>query len=324
MFRNSGIAEMAYRYRVGPSYAHVYANNLRKKVGRRSVGSPDEIEDERRRRGLLVSNDTAMLRGARVLIVGGSGAGIGRIITRTVARSGAYGVAVVGSSVERTAATISEIENLATRAVALPGDVRRVEVAQRSVKTAVAELGGLDVLITVVGGTSSHGAPAARVHETSDEVWAAMLDINIGYVFRFVRSALEVFVNQGTGGSIVSVGSINGVRSSPQAVAYGVAKAGLINLARTVSVEYGPDRVRMNVINCGPIGSTRLDGLIAEGKFSSAPIPMGRPALAQEVADAVVYLASPISQFASGVSFDLDGGMLARNPLEVQSHPSDG
>lgn len=262
-----------------------------------------------------MSTEEAMLRGARVLIVGGSGDGIGRTITRAVARSGAHGVAVVGSSLERTTAAIAEIEDRVTRAVALSGDVRQAEVARRTVTTAAAELGGLDVLITVVGGTTSHGAPAARVHETSDEVWAAMLEINIGYVFRFVRSTLEVFIDQGTGGSIVSVGSINGVRSSPQAVAYGVAKAGLINLARTISVEYGPDQVRMNVINCGPIGSARLDELIAEGKFSSAPIPMGRPALAQEVADAVVYLASPMSRFASGASFDLDGGMLARNPL---------
>src|SRR4029453_6495531 len=94
------------------------------------------------------------------------------------------------------------------------------------VADAVRELGGLDVLVTVVGGQLAF-VPPARIHEIADEDWELMFWLNLRYVARVVRAALRVFLEQGTGGTIVSVGSITGVAGSPEQGAYGAAKAGL-------------------------------------------------------------------------------------------------
>jgi 3-oxoacyl-[acyl-carrier protein] reductase len=81
---------------------------------------------------------------------------------------------------------------------------------------------------------------AAGIHEISDEDWDLMFDLNLRYVARAVRAALRVFLEQGTGGTIVSVGSIAGAAGSPMQAAYGAAKAGLASLTRSVAAEYSP------------------------------------------------------------------------------------
>src|SRR5215213_2384308 len=115
----------------------------------------------------------------------------------------------------------------------------------------VQELGGLDILVTVVGGQLAF-VPAAPLHETTDEDWDLMFDLNLRYVARAVGAALRVFLAQGRGGTIVSVGSIAGYAGSPMQAAYGAAKAGLASLARSVAAEYSRDGVRMNLVACGP------------------------------------------------------------------------
>jgi 3-oxoacyl-[acyl-carrier protein] reductase len=267
----------------------------------------------RGRRATLI-DFTAPLHGRRVLIVGGSGDGIGRAITRAVVQAGARGVAVVGSSAEKTRAAVDEIAGDVDTAAVLVGDVRDASTADRTVSEGAQRLGGIDVLITVVGGSLAQHAGWSKVHETSDEHWAAVLDLNLTYVFRFVRTVLKVFLEQETGGAIVSIGSVTGIRSSPQAAAYGVGKSGLVNLAKTVSIEYARQGIRMNVINCGIVGTPRVDDLIASRDLIVEDIPIGRTARPEEVAAAVIYFASSMSEFARGASLELDGGVLARLP----------
>ena len=252
-----------------------------------------------------------MLDGKRALVIGGGGGGIGRAISGRLAAAGSA-VAVGDLDRRRAEEAAAEVEAAGVRSVALVGDVRVRGGAEALVHQAAEELGGLDVLVTVVGGQLAF-VPAALVHETADEDWDLMFDLNLRYVAEAVRAALRVLLAQGSGGTIVSVGSITGLAGSPGQAAYGAAKAGLVNLARSVAVEYGRDGLRMNVVACGPI--TTPVAAAAQAGTTLDWIPLGRAGSADEVADAVVFLASPLSSYISGQSLVVDGGASAAGPF---------
>jgi 3-oxoacyl-[acyl-carrier protein] reductase len=250
------------------------------------------------------------LSGKDALVIGGGGGGIGRAITRGLATAGAA-VAVADVDRDRADEAAAEVANAGGRSLGLTGDVRSAEDVDGFVNGAVSELGGLDVLVTVVGGQLAF-VPAARLHEMADEDWELMFDLNLRYVARAVRAAVRVFVEQGRGGTIVSVGSIAGHAGSPMQAAYGAAKAGLASLARSVAAEYSREGIRMNVVSCGPIATP-----VARAAQTGATewIPMGRPGESREVAEAVVFLASPLSSYVTGQSLVIDGGATAVGPF---------
>jgi 3-oxoacyl-[acyl-carrier protein] reductase len=255
----------------------------------------------------------AALSGKNALVIGGGGGGIGRAITRALAAAGSS-VAVADVDSARADEAAAEIAAAGARSVSLAGDVRSREDVDGFVARAAQELGGLDVLVTVVGGQLAF-VPAAPLHETTDEDWDLMFDLNLHYVSRALRAALSVFLDQGRGGTIVSVGSITGSAGSPMQAAYGAAKAGLESLARSVAAEYSREGMRMNVVTCGPIATP----VARSAQAGTADwIPMGRPGESSEVADAVVFLASPLSSYITGQSLVLDGGATAVGPFATR------
>ena len=248
------------------------------------------------------------------LVIGGGGGGIGRAITRALAEAGSA-VAVVDIDRQRAEEAAAEAAAAGVKALALTGDVTSHADVDGFVADAARELGTLDILVTVVGGQLAF-VPAARVHEIADEDWNLMFDVNLNYVARAVRAALRTFLEQGTGGTIVSVGSIAAVAGSPMQAAYGAAKAGLASLARSVASEYGRDGIRMNVVSCGPIATPVAQEAQAQSDLDW--IPMGRAGSSQEVADATVFLASPLSSYISGQSLVVDGGATAAGPFPTR------
>jgi 3-oxoacyl-[acyl-carrier protein] reductase len=251
-----------------------------------------------------------VLSGRNALVIGGGGGGIGRAITRALAQAGSA-VAVADADRERAEEATAEIAAAGARSVALSGDVRSPDDVEGFVRHAADELGGLDVIVTVVGGQLAF-VPAASLHELRDDDWELMFELNLHYVARAVRAALPVFLEQGRGASIVSVGSITAQAGSPMQAAYGAAKAGLASLARSVAAEYSRDGIRMNVVSCGPIATP-----VARAAQAGALdwIPMGRAGEPREVADAVVFLASSQSSYITGQSIVLDGGATAIGPF---------
>ena len=255
-----------------------------------------------------------VLNGKRALVVGGGGGGIGRAITRALAAAGSA-VAVVDVDQQRADEAAAEAAAAGVQTVTLVGDVRSASAIEDFVEDAARQLGGLDVLVTVVGGQVAY-VPAARLHEITDEDWDLMFDLNLRYVARAVRATLRRFLEQGTGGTIVGVGSITGMAGSPMQAAYGAAKAGLASLARSVAAEYSRDGIRMNVVSCGPVATPVAAA--AQADVDLDWVPMGRAATSKEVADATVFLASPLSSSISGQSLVIDGGATAVGPFPVR------
>jgi 3-oxoacyl-[acyl-carrier protein] reductase len=251
-----------------------------------------------------------MVQGKRVLVLGGGGAGIGRAIVR---RLGDAGAAVVVADLQQDRAEEAAAELVERGAAAWPiwGDVRSANELEIMIGSAVDLLGGLDGLVTVVGGQVAF-VPAVKLHEMADEDWDTVYEVNLRYVARAVRQVLPSFLEQGEGGAIVSVGSVTGFMAAPLQAAYGVAKAGLLSLARTVAAEYAADGIRMNVVAGGAI-STGVANTVSEKWVDE--IPVGRYGTSDEVADAALYLLSDASSYVTGQQIVVDGGVSVRGPF---------
>jgi 3-oxoacyl-[acyl-carrier protein] reductase len=260
------------------------------------------------------------LEGRRALVIGGAGPGNGGASSRALAAAGAS-VAVADVDETKAKSLADELTGPPdARHVGLGVDVRDPAALDRVVSDAVTALGGLDILVTVVGGHTLF-APWVRVDETTDDDWDLILDMNLRYVFRVVRAALRAFLPQGTGGTIVSVGSIAGTVSSPYSAAYGAAKAGLVNLTRSVSLEYARDDIRMNLVAVGVVVSDAARA-VGSGVLGMADsIPVGRLGRPEEVASAVAFLASPASSYITGQELTIDGALTNRFPLRVPNAP---
>lgn len=262
------------------------------------------------------------LAGKTVLVVG-AGQGIGRACALTLARAGAD-VGVVDLQKERAESVAREIEAEGRVATVHIADVRDVGVGARLVSEFVSVHKSLDVLVTVVGGHSAF-APFVPTDETSDETIDLILDVNLRYLLFLLRDVLRFMKDSGRGGSIVSIGSISGVSGSPNHSTYGAAKAGVNQLARSISAEYGRFGIRMNVVNPGII-VTDVTGpqLTDDARRLAEGIPaqrLGRPA---DIANAVVFFASSLSEYVAGQEIVVDGGLSSRWPVSMYArHPSE-
>jgi 3-oxoacyl-[acyl-carrier protein] reductase len=264
---------------------------------------------------------TLDLKGKRALVIGGAGPGNGGASSRALAAAGAS-VAVADLDLAKAEALADELTATGySKAVGLTVDVRQQQALDVLVADAASGLGGLDILVTVVGGHTLF-APWVRVDETTDDNWNLIIDMNLGYVFRAVRAVLRTFVAQGTGGTIVSVGSISGIVSSPYAAAYGAAKAGLVNFAKSVALEYARDDIRMNLVACGVIVSDAAAAVNSGALGMAESVPMGRLGRPEEVGSAVTFLASPASGYITGQTVTIDGGVASRFPLRVPNAPA--
>lgn len=261
------------------------------------------------------------LSNKRILVIGGAGGGNGGAASRALAAAGAR-VAVADLDLDAAERTAASIDAAGGSALGLRLDVRSKENLDAVFDETIQRLGGLDGLITVVGGFTLF-APWKRAHETTEDEWERIYDVNFRYVVRLARRALGQFVTQGSAGAIVSIGSIAGRVSSPYSAAYGAAKAGLANYAASIAAEYGRDNIRMNVVACGVIvNETSRTVFSGPDNPLADKIPMGRPGEPEEVASLVTFLCSDSASYITGQTIDIDGGLRTRFPVPTPDTPA--
>ena len=245
--------------------------------------------------------------GKAVLITGGT-RGIGRAAARAFLDAGAR-VAINGRTLDSAAQAIDALGNH-DRLVAAPGDVATAAGCEAAVGAAIEALGGLDVLV------NSAGVFERRpVAETDEALWDSMIDTNVKGTYFCTRAALPALLE--TGGCIVNLSSIAGLEGYAGVTAYCASKGAVVNLTRAMAMELAT-KVRVNCV-CPGIVDTDMarTGFAQEGEETSdlgdqAEFhPMKRVATAEEVAQAILYLASPEAGFVTGVALPVDGGVTA-------------
>ena len=239
------------------------------------------------------------LSGQSALVTGASG-GIGGAIARALHRQGAQ-VAVAGT---RAAVLAGLVEELGERAHALTADLADPESPDRLVRDAEAVLGRVDILVNNAGITRD--ALALRLR---DEDWHAVIEVNLSAAFRLTRAALRGMVRRRQG-RVICITSVVGVTGNPGQANYAAAKAGLIGMAKSLAAETATRGITVNCIAPGLITTAMTDKLNDEqrGRIAAA-IPMGRFGVVEDVAAAVVYLASAEAGYITGQTLHINGGM---------------
>ncbi len=264
---------------------------------------------------------TGLVEG-KVAVVAGGGRGIGEATARRLAEHGARVVVLdkVAERAERVAADL-----VASGAEAVPAVVNlRDDDAGERVVAAAAALGGIDVLVNIAGGMRPETAwRPLREMEPSD--WDFVFRQNVRWPFIVSIAAAEA-MRARSGGSVVSIGSVSGVFGAPNHAAYGAAKAGLIHLTKSLALEYGRYGVRFNAVSPGSIRTPAVQGLLTPEQEArdDETTALGRAGTPDDIAKAVVFLASDLAGFVTGQMLIVDGGATVRFPLPSPgAHPSE-
>ncbi|MFB3786375.1 MAG: SDR family NAD(P)-dependent oxidoreductase [bacterium] len=239
----------------------------------------------------------------QVCVVTGSARGIGKEIVLTLARQGARVVINYRTS-ETAAQTVAEkIHALGRECLTVQADVSRPEEAQRLIETAVQHWGRIDLL-------AHNAGPFALkpLADTTIEEWHGLIAGNLHSAFYCAKFALPRMREQG-GGHLVFIGSIkaDSLRARHLACPYGIAKTGIVLLAKTLAREEGRHGIRANVINPGAIAG----GWATEARRESLlkQIPLGRLGTPADIAGAVLFLHSPLGSYCNGAVINMDGGL---------------
>ena len=235
----------------------------------------------------------------RVLISGGS-RGIGRAIVEAFARNGDR-VAFIYRTREEEAAKVAE----AFGAVAIRADISNSDEVRRAITEAEAALGGsIDVLVN-----NAAVSWIGQMQDMTDEEWCRVLDTNLSGAFSLSRGVVSGMVRSHYG-RIINIGSMWGKVGASCEVAYSATKAGLRGLTMAMAKEFGPSGITVNCVEPGFI-ATEMNAAIDEASKQalSDETPLGRMGTPEEVAAAVVFLASDAAGFITGQVIGVDGGL---------------
>ncbi len=241
----------------------------------------------------------------QVALVTGAARGLGRSIAETLASAGAK-VACVDINADLLRETVAAIEAAGGSAMPLACDVTNSQRVHDVMEEVVKTWGGLQILVNNAGITRD-----ALVMRMKDDQWDAVININLRGTFLFTRAAARPMM-KGQRGRIINIASVSGLTGNPGQTNYSASKAGVIGITRTVAKELAGRNITVNAVAPGFIATEMTaalgDDVIEEIKKQ---VPLGRMGQPQDVADAVLFLASEAAGFITGHVLTVDGGLTA-------------
>ena len=245
-----------------------------------------------------------------VALITGAGAGIGRDSALAFAREGAA-VAVVDVRGERAGQTAALVRDAGGRAQAFTCDVRDLAGVEAAVAAVLGAFGRIDSLFNDAGTTRP-----GSVLTVSAEDWDMVLDVNLRGTFNVSRAVLPHMLQRGSG-AIINMGSVDGLAGDANMAAYNAAKAAVVNLSRSMAIDFGPRGIRTNCICPGAIGTPVVLRMFTDERRAAmeAATPLRRIGRPDDIAAVAVFLASDDAAFINGATIVADGGLMARTGM---------
>lgn len=255
----------------------------------------------------------------QVAVVTGGGAGIGRAIALAFAAVGAD-VVIADIVPERCEEVCARVEEQGRRALGVPTDVSDTAQVEQMIARARDHFGRIDILVNNAGGV----APRPFL-EQSERSWRRLIDLNLVSMLAATSAAVPVMIEGGRGGSVINVASIEASRAAPQFAVYAACKAGMLNLTRTLALEFADHGIRVNAIAPdytvtpglrgnirGPVDpATWYEPSPEQEEATARRIPAGRTGVDSECGSVAVFLASAMSSYVNGATIPVDGGTWA-------------
>ncbi|HKL89085.1 MAG TPA: 3-oxoacyl-[acyl-carrier-protein] reductase [Salinibacter sp.] len=242
------------------------------------------------------------LNNKTVLVTGGT-RGIGRAIVEAFAEAGARVAFTYRSSTDEAEALVDALEEQGTDALSLQGDVADFEIAQSHVDAVLDHWDTLDVLVNNAGITRD-----GLMLRLTEEDWDAVVDTNLKGVFNFSKAAYRPMMR--SGGSIINISSVVGTTGNAGQTNYAASKAGIVGFSKSLAKELGSRDVNVNVVAPGYVQTDMTDELDEDTRETILDaVPLDRLASPSEIADAVLFLASPAANYVTGHVLHVNGGL---------------
>lgn len=241
-------------------------------------------------------------RGKTVLITGAS-RGIGFEMAQEFAKAGAN-LAVCATHEDAIRSAAEKLRALGAKVYAQPVDISNAQACEDFINNTIQELGSLDVVVNNAGITKDN-----LTVRMSEQDWDAVINVNLKGTFLMSKAALKVMFKKRSG-SIVNISSVVGEMGNPGQANYSASKAGIIGLTKTLAKEFGSRGVRVNAVAPGFVQTAMTDALPEEVREKAlASIPLKRFATTQDIAKAVMFLASEDASYVTGHVLAVNGGL---------------
>lgn len=246
------------------------------------------------------------LTGKAAIVTGGA-MGIGQGIVLRLAEAGAA-VMITDINLEAANNTVNQIRSKGGKAEAIKADASSVADARRTVQETVRAFGRLDILVNNAG-----IYPFAPALQMTEELWDKVLDINLKGLFFYSQAAAQEMMNEGHGGKIINIASIDALHPTGNLVHYDASKGGVVMVTKALALELGPHNITVNAIAPGGIQTPGASGPAVSDEFMQAfisKIPLRRMGVPDDIARVVFFLASGASDYMTGSLVVVDGGFL--------------
>ena len=246
---------------------------------------------------------TTDLQGTTALVTGAT-SGIGRATAVALAKQGSY-VAVAGRNRQRGDQVVSEITAAGGRGVFVTADLTDAASARRLAVQATKQLGQVDIVVNNAG-----VYPFGTTESMTEADFDTVFDLNVRVPYFLVAELGPAMAARGHG-AIINLSTMVAEYGNVGTSLYGASKAAVVSMTKTWAAEYGPHGVRVNAVSPGPTSTEGTAGMTDALGQLAAPAPAGRPASADEIAEAIVFLASQRASYIHGAILPVDGGRAA-------------